>query len=219
MNYQKEVAKAQIKIGAVGFRPADPITFVSGLIAPLYVDNRKFPFCPEEFKIVIGGFKNIIKEKAIEFDIIAGIEAGGIPYSSVLGYAMNRPSVFIRKKIKDHGTKSRIEGGSVEGKRVLLVEDLASTGLSSLNGVEALRNEGAIVKDCLVIISYNFPDTIENFKNAKVDLHPLTDFPTLLEEVVSQGKLTGQEKEDVMDFFSEPWGWAKRHGKGESIKK
>ena len=212
MNYQKEVAKAQIKIGAVGFRPDDPITFVSGLIAPLYVDNRKFPFYPEEFKTVIAGFQNIIKEKGIEFDVIAGIEAGGIPYSSVLGYAMNKPSVFIRKKIKDHGTKSRIEGGSVEGKRVLLVEDLVSTGLSSINGVEALRNEGAIVNDCLVIISYNFPDTIENFKNAKINLHPLTDFPTLLDEVVSQGKLAGEQKEVVMDFFKEPKGWAGRHG-------
>ncbi|MFA6106299.1 MAG: orotate phosphoribosyltransferase [Patescibacteria group bacterium] len=212
MNYQKEAAKAQIKIGAVGFRPGDPITFVSGLISPIYVDNRKFPFYPEEFKKVIGGFQGTIKEKELDFDIIAGIEAGGIPYSSVLGYAMNKPSIFIRKKIKDHGTKSRIEGGKVEGKKVLLVEDLASTGLSSINGVNALRDEGAIVDDCLVIISYNFPETVDNFKNAKLNLHPLTDFPTLLDEVVSQGKLTGKEKDIVMDFFKDPKGWAGRHG-------
>ncbi|MFA6394158.1 MAG: orotate phosphoribosyltransferase [Patescibacteria group bacterium] len=216
MNYQKEVAKAQIKIGAVGFRPDDPITFVSGLVSPIYVDNRKFPFYPEEFKIVIEGFRDIIKKEELEFDIIAGIEAGGIPYSSALGYAMNKPSIFIRKKIKDHGTKSRIEGGKVEGKRVLLVEDLASTGLSSINGVNALRDEGAIVDDCLVIISYNFPDTIENFKNAKLNLRPLTDFPTLLNEVISQGVLAEDQRETVMDFFKDPKGWAGRQNFSQS---
>jgi orotate phosphoribosyltransferase len=148
----------------------------------------------------------------LEFDIIAGIETAGIPHSAALGFSMNKPTVFIRKEVKDHGTKSRIEGGKVEGKKVLLIEDLVSLGGSSLSGVKALRDEGALVNDCLVIVTYGFKESVAAFLEAKVTLHSLTPFAVILEEALVSGRFNSEEKKIVEDWFVEPHGWAQRHG-------
>ncbi len=114
----------------------------------MYVDNRRFPFHPAQWRIVIEAFKELIDTEGLVPDVIAGVEAAGIPHSAALGFFMGKPSVFVRKKPKEHGTKNRVEGGSVAGKRVLLIEDLVTTGGSSLQAVEALKNEGALGKRC-----------------------------------------------------------------------
>lgn len=206
------IAKALLSIKAVGFKPDDPITFKSGIISPVYVDNRKFPYHPTEWKQVIDGFSEIIATKSLDFEVIAGIETAGIPHSSALGYATHTPSVFVRKKIKDHGTKSRVEGGEVAAKKVLLIEDLVTTGGSSLAGVEALRAEEAIVTDLLCIVTYGFDEATENFSKANVKLHTLTTFEVILDEAVNQKVLTQEQKKIVSDWFTDPHGWAKRHG-------
>jgi orotate phosphoribosyltransferase len=209
---QQRIAQALLKIGAVGFKPKEPITFKSGIVSPVYVDNRKFPFYPEEWAKVIDGFQKLIEQDKIDFDVIAGIETAGIPHSAALGFASKKPSVFVRKQPKDHGMKKRIEGGVVEGMKALLIEDLVTTGGSSLSGVEALRNEGAEVHDCLVIISYGFPESVESFSQAKVKLHALTTFDVILEEALQLGKFTKDEMKLIQDWLKEPHGWAKRHG-------
>src|SRR5579875_587055 len=175
-----EVARALLQIGGVGFRLDDPITFKSGIVSPVYCDNRTFPFWPLEWKKVIEGFSAMIERENISFDVIGGIEAAGIPHSAALGYAMQKPSIFIRKQPKEHGKRARIEGGDVRGKRVLLVEDLVTTGSSSLSGVQALRDAEAIVTDCLAIISYGFAEAELAFETARVRLHTLTNFETVL---------------------------------------
>jgi orotate phosphoribosyltransferase len=212
MDYQKEIARALLEIGAVGFKPEEPLTFKSGIISPVYVDNRIFPAHPEKFKLVIDGFENLIKEKNLDFDMVAGIAVGGIPYSAVLGFQIQKPSIFVRKESKGYGKNKRVEGGDVNGKKILLVEDLVSTGSSSLSGVEALREEGAAVDDCLVIVSYEFKEAKENFEKEKVKLHTLTNFPTIFEQAVEMKKITEEEKKLVEDWYSDPWGWAGRHG-------
>jgi orotate phosphoribosyltransferase len=214
MDYQKKIASALLEIGAVGFRPTEPLTFKSGIISPVYVDNRIFPYYPEKFQTVIEGFENIAKEKNLIFDVVGGIATGGIPYSAVLGYRMQKPSVYVRKEAKGYGKGKRIEGGQVENKRVLLVEDLVTTGSSSLSGVVALREEGASVEDCLVIVSYGFPEAIDNFEKEKVKLRALTSFPIILEEAIAMGKLTDKEAEIVEDWLSDPHGWAGKYGFG-----
>jgi len=212
MDYQKEIARALLEIGGVGFKPQEPLIFKSGLISPVYVDNRIFPSHPEKFKLVIDGFENMVKEKNLDFDMVAGIAVGGIPYSAVLGYQMQKPSIFVRKEAKGHGKGKRIEGGEVGGKKILLVEDLVSTGGSSLSGVEALREEGAMVDDCLVIVSYEFKEAKENFEKAKVNLHTLTSFPVIFQEAVMMKIITEDIKKIVEDWLSDPHGWAGRHG-------
>lgn len=205
---EKEIAKVLLKIEAVVFKLDNPITFKSGIVSPVYVDNRKLPFFPNEWKVVLDGFKELIEKEKIDFDIIAGVESGGIPHSAALGFFLNKPSIFVRKKAKEHGTKSMIEGGSVNGKKVLLIEDLVSTGGSSLAGIESIRNEGGIVNDCLVIVSYDFKEAKVAFENAKVKLHPTTSFPIILNEAISSGKISDIATEKIKKWFNNPHDWA-----------
>ena len=207
-----EVAEALIAIGGVGFRPSDPITFKSGIKSPVYCDNRRFPFWPEHWEKVIRGFAALIAERTVPCDVVGGIEAAGIPHSAALGFASMTPSIFIRKEAKSHGAKKRIEGGDVTDKHVVLVEDLVTTGSSSLSAVEALRDEGAIVEDCLCIISYGFAEAVTNFTNAGVKLHALTTFPEVLKVAVAQGVLDESGAAVVQDWLNDPHGWAAKHG-------
>ena len=207
----KAVARALVSIGAVGFSLETPITFKSGMKSPVYVDNRRLPFYPDQWQVIIDGFAQILEKEKMPYDIIAGIETAGIPHSAALGFLLRQPSVFVRKQIKDHGTKSRIEGGNVSGKRVILVEDLVTTGSSSLSGVEALREAGAISTDCLAIVSYGFPDSKKAFAAAKVTLHPLTSFQDILQEAVKQAKITSVQRAVVEEWLADPWKWSKKY--------
>lgn len=211
-----EVAAALIAIGGVGFKPGDPITFKSGIKSPVYCDNRRFPFWPEQWAKVIRGFVELIAEQKIACDVVGGIEAAGIPHSAALGFARMTPSIFIRKEAKGHGAKKRIEGGDVAGKRVVLVEDLVTTGSSSLSAVEALRDEGAVVEDCLCIISYGFPEAVTNFAAAGVKLHALTTFPEVLEIAVKQGVLDVAGAGVVKEWLDDPHGWGEKQQLGIS---
>lgn len=207
MSIESEVARTLLEIGAVGFNPQQPITFKSGIKSPVYVDNRRLPFHPAHWHIVIEGFRALLERDNIVCDVVAGIEAAGIPHSAALAYTCGIPSVFVRKQAKEHGTRSRIEGGDVAKLRVLLVEDLVTTGGSSLSGVAALREVGAVVEDCLAIISYGFTEVQAAFDEAEVRLHTLTSFDDIL-------KIAGDSMELVIvqDWLRDPHGWAERHG-------
>lgn len=211
MDYEKEVAQALLKIGAVGFKPKEPVTFKSGIKSPVYVDNRRFPFHPEEWRIVIEGFKELIEKNSIACDVIAGVEAAGIPHSSALGFFMQKPSVFVRKEAKNHGLKKRVEGGDITGKKVLLIEDLVSTGGSSLSVIEAMRAEGGIVNDLMVIVTYGFKESADAFEKSGIKLHALTSFPVILEEALALEKFNSDEKLIIEDWFKGPHGWGKRY--------
>ncbi len=208
MNYEEKIAQALLRIGAVEFCVENPVIFTSGIKAPVYVDNRKFPFWPEQWHLVIEGFQKMLHEQRISFDIIAGIETAGIPHSSALAYILQKPSVFVRKKPKEHGTKKKIEGGNVQGKRVLLIEDLVTTGQSSLAGVQAIREEQGEVTDCLVIVTYGFPKSQEVFAQAQVNLHALTSFQLILQEAEKLSKITSKERETIQTWLQNPYGWS-----------
>ena len=215
MSYEarsREIAEALIAIEGVAFLPAAPITFKSGIKSPVYCDNRRFPFWPEEWAKVIHGLEALIAEREISVDVIAGVEAAGIPHSAALGFSMRLPSVFIRKTPKEHGTKKRVEGGDVTGRRVVLVEDLVTTGGSSIAAIEALRAEGAVVSDCLAIISYGFPEAVERFEKAGVRLHVATTFEAVLESALESKMIDEAGVTVVRDWLKEPHSWAKRHG-------
>ncbi len=208
----REVAEAMLKIGAVSFIPDAPVTFKSGIVSPVYCDGRKLPFAPTAWRAVLTGFESLIAERGIAFDVLGGIETAGIPHSAALAYAMTRPSIFIRKAAKEHGLKRRVEGGDVTGQRVLLVEDVVTTGNSSLSGVTALREEGAIVEDCLAILRYDFADATGSFREAGVRLHTLTTFEELLDCAAATGMLDASEVRTLHGWLDDPHGWANRPG-------
>lgn len=199
----RSVARALLQIGGVKIDKENLLVFKSGITSPIYIDNRRFPFYPEAWKIVIDGFIKTIERERINFDVVGGIEAAGIPHSAALGYALGKPSVFIRKNTKDHGTKKMVEGGDVSGKTVLIIEDLITTGGSSLHGVEALRNEGATVQDCLVITSYGFEEASSAFSAQHVQLHSLTSLSIILEEGRTMKKFSDDQVTTVLAWAKE----------------
>ncbi len=207
-NTKLSSAKALLDIGAIGFSPAAPITFKSGIRSPVYVDNRQLIYQPAAWHVIINGFKSLIETKRLQFDLIAGVAVGGLPHSSALAYLMKAPSVFIRKESKSHGRSQRIEGGAVAGRRVLLVEDLVSTGGSSLSAAEALRAAGAQVTDMLAIISYGFSEARGAFERAGITLHTLTDFDTLLKLALREQLLSGEQAATISRWQADPFGWA-----------
>jgi orotate phosphoribosyltransferase len=207
MDEMSRVARALLEVGAVGFSPTQPIRFKSGILAPMYIDNRRLPYHPAQWGQIIGAFAEQVNSGALPCEVIAGVAVGGIPHSSTLGYVTQKPSVFIRKEAKEHGTQNRIEGGAVAGKRVLLVEDMITTGGSSLSAVEALRAEGALVMDLLAIISYGFKEAVDACAAAGVKLHTLTTVPAVLEQAGALSILDTPALQLIQRWYDNPYGW------------
>jgi orotate phosphoribosyltransferase len=209
---KQQIARALVEIEAVGFVPDKPIRFKAGILSPIYIDNRTLPYHPDAWQRVITGFGSVVEEEHFAYDVLAGVAVGGVPHSSALAYVLGKPSVFVRKEAKGHGTQKLVEGGDVNGKRVLLIEDLVTTGGSSLTGVNALREAGAIVDDMLAIVSYGFEEAVEAFRTANVRLRTLTDFRAIVQEAEQVGKLRSDAVSLIIDWFDDPHGWEKRHG-------
>jgi orotate phosphoribosyltransferase len=210
MTIEQKVARALLTIDAVGFAKGEPIRFKSGMLSPVYVDNRKLPSFPKHWRTVLGGIKERIRKSRMKFDFIAGVESAGIPHSAATGFYLKRPSVFVRKESKDHGTKKRVEGGNVKRKTVLLIEDLVTTGSSSLSSIKALRAEGAKVKDCIAIVTYGFPESLIAFKKLRVRLSPLVPFSIILKEAIKMKKCTSEEAQNVKEWYRDPWLWTRK---------
>lgn len=204
---QAQVARALLEIEAVVFKPRAPITFKSGILSPVYVDNRRLPFWPAQWQIVIEGMQQVIAARTLVYDVIAGIAAGGVPHSAALAYTLKRPSVFVRKEAKEYGTRGQIEGGDVANRRVLLVEDMVTTGGSSLAGVEALRAAGASVTDCLCITSYGFAEASQAFEAAGVQLHPLAPFAVIVAEASNMGLFDQGARALIEAWMLDPHHW------------
>lgn len=207
-----DIAGWLLGIEAVGFSPEKPIRFKSGILSPVYIDNRCLPFHPQAWHSVIGGFRALIEASGLDYDVIAGVAVGGVPHSSALAYTVSKPSVFIRKEAKEHGTQKRVEGGEVNGRRVLLVEDLVTTGGSSLSAVDALREEGAMVTDVLAIVSYAFAEGKRAFTEAGVRLQTLTNFQVIIEHAIASGSLDQKHQQVVQQWFDDPQRWTTERG-------
>jgi orotate phosphoribosyltransferase len=208
------IAQALIDAHCVGYAGENPITFKSGILSPVYVDNRKLLFHPSAWNAIIEGMATRIRERDLQFDVIGGVETAGIPHAAALAFHLKQPCVYVRKQAKAHGTQSRVEGGDVAGKRVLLVEDMITTGGSSLSAVAGLRESGAVVNDCMAIISYGFSEAVNAFATAQVTLHTLTDFAAVLEVGGSDTAplFSADAQATVRDWLRDPWAWSGHEG-------
>lgn len=205
------LAEHLINIGAVSFLTDRPMRLKSGLITPIYVDNRTITAHPEAWRDVLETMATKVTELGIEFDLVAGVEGAGVSHAAALAYRLNKPSIFVRNSAKTYGNKSRVEGTSVEGKRVLLIEDHISTGLSLLSAVEGLKAEGAIVTDCLAITSFGIDETRRLFERLDVSCHEMINFTKVIDKAVEMGKLSPEDRSKLNDWLSSPWTWAARH--------
>jgi orotate phosphoribosyltransferase len=199
------VAQALLAAGTVTLRPDDPVTFKSGLRSPVYVDNRQLISRPAPWRVVIEAFEAALPTQ--DDLVIAGVESAGIPHSSALAFASGRPSVFVRKEAKGHGLARRIEGGDVDGRAVVLVEDMVTTGGSSLSAVTALREAGAVVEECLAIITYGFAEALDAFAAADCRLTTLTTFDTVVDAALASGDIEERAAELVHSWLADPHGW------------
>lgn len=206
------LAEHLLDVGAVSFLPDHPMRLKSGLVTPIYVDNRTITANPEAWRDVLETMATRVAELRLGFDVVAGVEGAGVSHAAVLSYRLNKPHVFVRNQPKTYGNKSRVEGASVEGKRVLLIEDHISTGISLLSAVEGLKAEGAIVTDCLAITSFGIDETARLFERLGVRCHEMIDFRKVIDKAVELNRLSEEDRARLNDWLANPWTWAARHG-------
>ncbi|MBI2134412.1 orotate phosphoribosyltransferase [Candidatus Woesearchaeota archaeon] len=206
---KEETAKNLLKIKAVTLRTNPPYKWVSGILAPVYTDNRLLMSYPKEREEVVDSFVKAIKDNKIKVDVVAGIATSGIPWAAWVAEKLKIPMVYIRKKSKDHGKENLIEGKLEKGNNVAIIEDLISTGGSSINGVEAVRHAGCKVGYCLAIFTYELEKAKKSFEKAKVKLITLTNFSTLVNVAVKQDYLNESDRENVLEWAKNPEKWGR----------
>ena len=206
---EKIVAKQLLDIKAVKLSPEKPFTWASGWKSPIYCDNRKVLSYPAARKVVYEAFVEIIKKRLKDVDVIAGVATGAIAYGMMVAEVLGKPFVYVRPKPKDHGTGAQVEGDLPENSRVVVLEDLISTGGSSLAAVDALHKAGAIVLGMVAIFSYNFIRSREAFEDANVELHTLSHYEALLEKAVEENYIKSEDLNVLKEWRINPEIWGK----------
>jgi len=209
---EKDVAELLLRIGAVIVRPNRPFRYASGILSPIYTDNRLLMSYPKERRAVIRAMAELMHKKGITADLIAGTATAGIPHAAWLSELLDKPMVYVRAKEKTHGKESAIEGIVKQGQLAVTVEDLISTGGSALNTIQTLRNAGCSADNCLAIFTYEMKKAKDNFKNFNVDLHALTRFSVLMNVAEEKGYIKEEERIIALEWNKEPELWAKKFG-------
>lgn len=208
MNREKEIAKTLLQIKAIKLSPANPFVWASGWNSPIYCDNRKTLSYPEARKQIYTAFAEVIAEKYPEAQVIAGVATGAIACGVLAAEAMGKPFIYVRSAPKSHGMANQVEGYYEPGQKVVVVEDLVSTGGSSLNAVEALRAAGVEVLGMVAIFTYGFPAAEQNFKTAGVELTTLSNYNVLIEQAVEQDYVKDNDLETLAQWRKSPDTWA-----------
>lgn len=206
-NLEKKIAQLLLQIKAIKLQPANHFTWASGWKSPIYCDNRKTLSYPEIRNEIRDGFVKIILEKYERPDVIAGVATGAIAIGALVAEAMNLPFIYVRPKPKEHGLANMIEGEIPAGKKVIVIEDLISTGTSSLKAVEALRNANVEVLGMLAIFTYGFQTAEQNFNNAQVKLSTLSNYEVLLKKALESNYIKEEELETLNQWRMSPETW------------
>lgn len=208
---ERAVAKSLLDIKAVLLNSEKPFTWASGWLSPIYCDNRRILSYPELRENVCRWMADIISEKYPDADVVAGVATGAIAHGVLIAHMLKKPFVYVRPKPKDHGTGSQIEGIMKPGSRVVVVEDLISTGMSSLSATDALLKAGADVLGMVAIFSYNFNQSRKAFENANVELTTLSNYDALVEVACETGYIRESELGLLKEWRFAPSSW----GRGE----
>jgi orotate phosphoribosyltransferase len=207
-NHQAKIASALLEIGAVGFQIESPVRFASGILSPVYCDNRLLISYPDHRNTVLGAMLNLLQEQNIHPEVVAGTATAGIPHAAWLADRLRLPMVYVRSSAKGHGQNRMVEGVFTPQAQVLLVEDLVTTGGSSLAAILALRDLGARVDHILSIFTYDFPVARSNFQEQGVQPSYLLSLDELLHQALHESKITRKEENEVRAWQADPQAWS-----------
>ena len=212
MSFAQQLAKISLEIGAIKISPQEPFTWASGYRMPLYNDNRMLLGNADHRALVAEAMKTVIEKEDLRIDAIAGVATAGIPHATSLANLMKLPLIYVRSSPKEHGLKNQVEGILKSGQKVIVVEDLISTGGSAIRAVDAVREARGVVEHCFGIFSYDFPEAKEQFEKSHCRLHTLLNLHSLLEYAIKEKHITTDEKRVVDSWIQDPFEWGKQQG-------
>ena len=218
MTYGEKLAEISLNMGAIKLNPGDPFQWASGYRMPIYNDNRMLLSSSQARRTVADGFISIIQEERIVLEMIAGTSTAGIPHSTTLADLLDKPLTYVRTKAKDHGLGNQIEGlgqnQNYNNRKVLLIEDLISTGGSSIKAVQAIREAEGDLSWCLAIFSYGLEKSRQQFSNLDPECSTRTilDYDTLIKVARKIGAIDPKEERLLLAWRDDPFGWGAKHG-------
>ena len=207
MTNEKAVAEKLLQVAAVKLSPTEPYTWASGWKSPIYCDNRRILSFPYVRDFIKSELCNVIFEHFPSAAVLAGVATAGIPWGAMAADQLKLPFIYVRPKPKEHGLGNQIEGYYQPGQPVLVIEDLVSTGKSSLQVVDVLRNAGVEVIGMVSIFNYGFPQAQEAFDKAGVPLHSLTQYGTLIETATESGQVASDQLATLQQWRENPAQW------------
>jgi len=210
--YAETIAKISLDIGTIKLNTKEPFQWASGFFMPIYNNNRELLTHYRNRETVAKGFKEIIEQEKINYNLIAGTSTAGISPATTLADLLKKDFVYVREKAKDHGMKQQVEGKYYGAEEAILIEDLISTGGSSIKAVEGLRNAGIKVDYCLSIFNYNLDEAKAQFENANCKTISLFDYSTLLKVAKDEGYINNNQLKILAEWRKDPWNWGKNHG-------
>ena len=206
-NCAKQTAEYLLQIKAIKLQPSNPFTWASGWKSPIYCDNRKTLSFPEVRSYICNSFSELVREQYPQTDVIAGVATGAIAYGVLTADKLGLPFIYVRSGAKEHGLGNQIEGSFEPGQKVVVIEDLISTGGSSLSAVKALREAGCDVLGMLAIFTYEFKKASDSFANEKCALKTLSNYSVLIDTAVKTGYIGQAEVETLKDWRVDPSAW------------
>ena len=204
MELKKEIAKGLLSIEAVFLRPEEPFTWASGIKSPIYCDNRLTLTAPEVRTKVEEGLVQTVKENYPDCEVLMGTSTAGIAHAAIVGHLMNLPMGYVRSSAKDHGRTNQIEGKLLPGQKVVVIEDLISTGGSAIDTVKVLREAGAEVLGIASIFTYGMKKGLDRMAEADVKNVSLCDLDALVEVAAETGYIKKEDKERILKFRENP---------------
>ncbi|MCZ4407375.1 orotate phosphoribosyltransferase [Cryomorphaceae bacterium 1068] len=205
---EQKIAESLLKIKAVKLSPSDPFTWASGWKSPIYCDNRQTLSFPEVRLLIRDEFVRNIREKFGNTEVIAGVATGGIAHGALVAESLGLPFIYVRSSSKGHGLQNKVEGYFEKGQKVMVIEDLVSTGKSSLDAVEALKAAGVDVIGMAAIFTYGFEIAKENFAKANCDLITLSNYSALIEEAKELNYVDEESLQSLKEWRSNPQNWS-----------
>ena len=208
MTISEQVALKLLEIGAVKLNPTNPYTWASGMKSPIYCDNRFVLSFPDARDLIKNSFATIIQEQFKNIDVVAGVATGAIAHGVLVAEVLQKPFVYVRSSAKAHGLGNMVEGKITAGDKVLVIEDLISTGGSSLKAIEALREVGADVLALVAIFTYGFDKATKAFEDANCPFFTLSNYPILIDIAIKNNFVSLENKEILMNWYANPEKWA-----------